>query len=112
MFLCGGGRPEPGRTVAAGRNLDGRWQGRARRRRDIVIIVAYEITTYVMKAMAGAVRRFCMAPMAVTTATRMRPLLLLAVLGGAIMAGTLGLWAYYGTAVFFEIVRAGWAACF
>ena len=64
MFLCGGGRPEPGRTVAAGRNLDGRWQGRARRRRDIVIIVAYEITTYVMKAMAGAVRRFCMAPMA------------------------------------------------
>jgi len=53
-----------------------------------------------------------MPPMAVTTATRMRPLLLLAVLGGAIMAGTLGLWAYYGTAVFFEIVRAGWASCF
>ena len=22
------------------------------------------------------------------------------------------LWAYYGTAVFFEVVRAGWAACF
>ena len=100
----GGGRPEPGQTVAG--------QGRARRRRDIVIIVAYEISTYVMKAMAGAVRRFCMPPMAVTTATRMRPLLLLAVLGGAIMAGTLGLWAYYGTAVFFEIVRAGWASCF
>jgi hypothetical protein len=53
-----------------------------------------------------------MPPVAFTTATRMRPLLLLAVLGGAIMAGVLGLWAYYGTAVFFEIVRAGWAACF
>jgi hypothetical protein len=53
-----------------------------------------------------------MPPVAFTTATRMRPLLLLAVLGGAIMAGTLGLWAYYGTTVFFEIVRAGWAACF
>ena len=52
-----------------------------------------------------------MPPVAFTAATRMRPLLLLAVLGGAIMAATLGLWAYYGTAVFFEIVRAGWAAC-
>jgi hypothetical protein len=26
--------------------------------------------------------------------------------------GTLALWGYYGTAVFFEMVRAGWAACF
>ncbi len=53
-----------------------------------------------------------MTPMAFTTASRARPILLLAGLGGAIMAATLGLWAYYGTAVFFEIVRAGWAACF
>jgi len=54
-----------------------------------------------------------MPPMAFTTVSRARPLLLLlAVLGGAIMAGTLGLWAYYGTAVFFEIVRTGWIACF
>lgn len=31
----------------------------------------------------------------------------------AILVGvTLGMWAYYGTAVFFEVVRAGWAACF
>jgi hypothetical protein len=28
------------------------------------------------------------------------------------MAATLGLWAYYGTAVFFEIARTGWVACF
>lgn len=49
---------------------------------------------------------------AFTTASLSRSLLLLAVLGGAIMAGTLGLWAYYGTTVFFEIVRTGWVACF
>jgi len=56
-----------------------------------------------------------MTPMAVTTTTTptySRPMLLLAGLGGVAMAATLGLWAYYGTAVFFEIVRAGWAACF
>ncbi len=80
--------------------------------RDIFIIAAYEITTNVMKAMAAPSGGLSMPPMAATTANRMRPLLLLAVLGGAILAGTLGLWAYYGTAVFFEIVRAGWASCF
>jgi hypothetical protein len=54
-----------------------------------------------------------MSPTAFTTASRQRPaLLLLAGIGGAAAAGTLVLWAYYGTAVFFEIVRAGWAACF
>jgi hypothetical protein len=41
-----------------------------------------------------------------------RPLLLLAVFGGLIMAATLALWAYYGTTVFLEIVRTGWATCF
>jgi hypothetical protein len=30
----------------------------------------------------------------------------------ALLAATLVLWAYYGTAVFFEMLRAGWAACF
>ena len=35
-----------------------------------------------------------------------------AVVAGAAVAGTAVLWAYYGTAVFFEMVRAGWAACF
>ncbi len=53
-----------------------------------------------------------MPPTAFMTASRVRPVLLLAVLGGAIVAGTAGLWAYYGTAVFFEIVRTGWVACF
>ena len=30
----------------------------------------------------------------------------------ALAAATLVLWGYYGTAIFFEMVRAGWAACF
>ena len=51
-------------------------------------------------------------PAIVSTARISRPVLLLALLGGLIMAATLGLWAYYGTAVFFEIVRSGWIACF
>jgi hypothetical protein len=60
-------------------------------------------------ALAG---RMAMTLMA-TTANRSRPLLLLLVgLGGALLAATLSLWAFYGTVVFFEIVRAGWAACF
>jgi hypothetical protein len=41
-----------------------------------------------------------------------RPLVAIAILGGALLTATLGLWAYYGTTVFFEVLRAGWAACF
>ncbi len=41
-----------------------------------------------------------------------RPAALVAVVVVLLLAATLGLWAYYGTAIFFEIVRAGWAACF
>jgi hypothetical protein len=29
-----------------------------------------------------------------------------------VLGGTLMLWAHYGTAVFFEIIQAGIAACF
>jgi hypothetical protein len=46
------------------------------------------------------------------TATLSRPLVLVALLVGALLAATLGLWAYYGTAVFFEMLRTGWLACF
>jgi len=38
--------------------------------------------------------------------------LVTAALVGAILAGTVALWAHYGTAVFFEIIQAGFAACF
>ena len=41
-----------------------------------------------------------------------RPLMLVALLLGALLAATFGLWAYHGTAVFFETIRAGWIACF
>ena len=51
-------------------------------------------------------------PAIVSTASRLRPLMIATVVVVLALAGTLGLWAYYGTAVFFEILRAGWAACF
>lgn len=53
-----------------------------------------------------------MTPTALSTTSLSRPVMLLAGLAGALVAATLALWAYYGTTVFFEIVRAGIAACF
>jgi hypothetical protein len=41
-----------------------------------------------------------------------RPLILAVLAGCVALAATLGLWAYHGTTVFFEMVRAGWIACF
>ncbi|HEY6832167.1 MAG TPA: hypothetical protein VI251_06720 [Pseudolabrys sp.] len=41
-----------------------------------------------------------------------RPLVLAGLLAGMAVLATLALWAWYGTAMFFEMVRAGWAACF
>ena len=51
-------------------------------------------------------------PAIVSTAILARPLLLIGAAGGLLLAAALGLWAHYGTAVFFEILRAGWMACF
>jgi hypothetical protein len=48
----------------------------------------------------------------VSNTTLFRPMVLVALVSGLIFAATLGLWAYYGTAVFLEMVRAGWVACF
>jgi hypothetical protein len=39
-------------------------------------------------------------------------ILLIAAIVGLLLAGTVGLWAHYGTAVFFETIRAGLVACF
>jgi len=47
-----------------------------------------------------------------TDTIRSRALVIGGGVGIALVTGTLVLWAYYGTAVFFEMVRAGWAACF
>jgi hypothetical protein len=51
-------------------------------------------------------------PAIVSTAKLSRPLLGLALVCGVIVGITVSLWAYYGTDVFLEIVRTGWAACF
>jgi len=51
-------------------------------------------------------------PALVTTATLSRPLVFLGLAGALLLAVALGLWAHYGTVVFFEIVRTGWLACF
>jgi hypothetical protein len=39
-------------------------------------------------------------------------MLLIGGVSGVLIAATLGLWGWYGTTVFFEILRAGWSACF
>lgn len=41
-----------------------------------------------------------------------RPLIWAGVVAVVLVAAASGLWAYYGTTVFFEAVRSGWAACF
>lgn len=51
-------------------------------------------------------------PATVSRSTLPWPLLLVALLGGSLCALAGGLWAYFGTTVFFEMVRTGWVACF
>ena len=41
-----------------------------------------------------------------------RPLVIIAGASGLLLAGTVALWAHYGTAVFYEMIVAGLAACF
>jgi hypothetical protein len=40
-----------------------------------------------------------------------RPLVIVAAAAGVLLAGTAALWAHYGTAVFYEMIVAGIAAC-
>ena len=40
-----------------------------------------------------------------------RPLIAIAAVIGVLLAATLALWAHYGTAVFYEMIVAGIAAC-
>jgi hypothetical protein len=59
---------------------------------------------------------FCMEPKypmshALTSARYSRPLVIAAAVAGVLCAGTLALWAHYGTAVFYEMILAGMAAC-
>jgi hypothetical protein len=47
----------------------------------------------------------------VTIRRSWRPLAVIAGAAGVLIAGTLALWAYYGTAVFYEMIAAGIAMC-
>ena len=49
--------------------------------------------------------------MSETVSTNLIPLIVAAVFG-LLAAATAALWAHYGTAVFFEVIRAGFVACF
>lgn len=40
------------------------------------------------------------------------PLLIAVGLAGCLIVATAALWVHYGTAVFFEVIRAGFVACF
>lgn len=51
-------------------------------------------------------------PAIASTVTVTWPVLLAALIGGGMLAAAIGLWGYYGTTVFFEMVRTGWIACF
>jgi hypothetical protein len=51
-------------------------------------------------------------PDAVAPRVNSRSLFVAGALIALALGGTLLLWAHYGTAVFFETIRAGFAACF
>ena len=46
-----------------------------------------------------------------TTSLLSRPLMLIAAALGIVLAATMALWSHYGTAVFYEMIVAGIAAC-
>jgi hypothetical protein len=45
------------------------------------------------------------------TSAHSRSLIIVAATIGVLLAGTVTLWAHYGTAVFYEMILAGIAAC-
>jgi len=50
-------------------------------------------------------------PEIAVSSTPWRPLLIAALVGGLFLAGTVGLWAHFGTVVFYEMILAGLALC-
>jgi hypothetical protein len=64
------------------------------------------------KAHISPVEVTVMADVAVRAPNRFSGLLLMsAIAGGLLIVATLGLWAHYGTTVFFEMIVAGVANC-
>jgi hypothetical protein len=52
------------------------------------------------------------APITETVSSSLsRPVLTAAVIGGALIAATLILWAHFGSAVFYEMLLTGLSAC-
>jgi hypothetical protein len=51
-------------------------------------------------------------PETVAPRPNLRPLVAAGVLVALLLGGTVLLWAHYGATVFFETIRAGFAACF
>jgi hypothetical protein len=49
---------------------------------------------------------------AISNRRNWRPLAIVAGIIGVLVAGTVGLWGHYGTAVFYEMILAGIALCF
>src|SRR5262249_4504865 len=61
----------------------------------------------------GPVKPRTSMPETISVATSLlsRPLMLIAAAVGILLAATVALWAHYGTAVFYEMIVAGIAAC-
>jgi hypothetical protein len=51
-------------------------------------------------------------PQTIAPRLSLRPLLVTGAAVAVALGGTVLLWAYYGSAVFFETIRAGFVACF
>jgi hypothetical protein len=51
-------------------------------------------------------------PETVAPSSTSRPLIVAGAVIAVALAGTVLLWAHYGATVFFETIRAGFAACF
>jgi hypothetical protein len=72
--------------------------------------VAIRDRAYVMKM--GIAPQETMTPGGLAAGSRLsRPLVLTGVVVAAVIGCTIALWAHYGTAVFYEMIVAGIAAC-
>jgi hypothetical protein len=75
-------------------------------------IVAKPNRAYVMR-IDPTVRKIAMPDVAITNAPRLpRALLVVGMAAVLLVTGTMMLWVHYGTAVFYEMIVAGIAACF
>jgi hypothetical protein len=74
-------------------------------------IVAKPNRAYV-REIDPTVRKIAMPDVTITKAPRLPRALLVVGMAAVLVTGTMMLWVYYGTAVFYEMIVAGIAACF